>query len=226
MVALWCIYLFHVILFMTSTIASIITRLNFDNITTSSGLATLPSPYHHLSFSAYNVFRPRDPAFEGIITSHDYNCAVSPPNALLGSRIGSDLQSASFQIENGTVMKEEGLRPHFDLQSFYIKPMDAPMPGTRINVRGYQSNEEEELEWHVDFPSGYHLPFLVKMEEYSRKKWENLTRVEITADFGEDELDWEFCLDDLELVFHKLATEKEVGIEGFMAEEKGQVVLA
>lgn len=123
-------------------------------------------------------------------------------------------------------MREEGLYPYFDLKSFYIKPMDAPMPGTRINVRGFRGGEEEELEWHVDFPSGYHLPFWVKMEEYSQQKWENLTRAEITADFGEDQLDWEFCVDNLELVFHKMSIEDEGGNKKEMARGKGQVVLA
>ncbi|KAL8939502.1 MAG: hypothetical protein Q9211_002708 [Gyalolechia sp. 1 TL-2023] len=197
----------------------------FDNTTTSSGLAALPSPYHHLSFSAYSVFRPRDPAFNDIITPHDYNCAVSPPNALLGSRLGFDSNGATFQIADNTAMREEGLHPYFDLKSFYVKPMDAPMPGTRINVKGYPAGEDEALNWHVDFPSGYHLPFLVKMDEYSRKIWEKLTRVEITADFGEDRLDWEFCLDDLELAFHKIGDGERVGMGKEMPKRRGQVVL-
>ncbi|KAI4174996.1 MAG: hypothetical protein LQ343_002023 [Gyalolechia ehrenbergii] len=201
-------------------------RLTFDNITTSSGLATIPSPYHLLSFSAYNIFRPRDPAFDDIITPHDYNCAVSPPNALLGSRLGSDSKGATFQIADNTALWEEGLHPYFDLKSFYIKPMDAPMPGTRMNVRGHRAGEEEELKWHVDFPSGYHPPFLVNLEEYSRKKWEKLTRVEITADFGEDRLDWEFCLDDLEVVFHKIGYDEGGGKRKASAGSRGQAVLA
>ncbi|KAL9600194.1 MAG: hypothetical protein Q9219_003337 [cf. Caloplaca sp. 3 TL-2023] len=193
----------------------------FDNISTSAGLAVLPSPYHHLSFTSYNVFRPRDPAFEGYITPHDYNCAVSPPNALLGSRLGSESKPASFQIANSTAMRDEGLSPYFTLESFWLKPMDAPDPGTRVNVTGYRYDEDEELEWYIDFPSGYHLPFLVKMEEYSRQKWGRLRRVEITADFGEQELDWEFCLDDLQLGFHKVDGEGEGTVEKW----KEQVIL-
>ncbi|KAL8934892.1 MAG: hypothetical protein Q9216_005683 [Gyalolechia sp. 2 TL-2023] len=218
-------YLFNLILLPSFGLAA---NLTFDNTTTTSGFATLPSPYHHLSFSAYNIFRPRDPAFEGIITPNDYNCAVSPPNALLGSRLGSNLQSPSFQIADEVAMTKDGLHPSFDLRSFYIKPMDAPLPGTRINVKGFRFGQGEELKWHVDFPSGYHLPFLVKMEEYSREKWEKLTRVEITADFGEDDLDWEFCLDDLELDFHNISDEEE-GIRGRERERaigREQVIMA
>ncbi|KAL8719586.1 MAG: hypothetical protein Q9225_003414 [Loekoesia sp. 1 TL-2023] len=195
--------------------------LTFDNITTTSGFAALPSPYHHLSFSAYDVFRPRDPAFKDIITPHDHNCAVSPPNALLGSRTYSSPKGASFEIANSTAMREEGLHPYFALKSFYVKPMDAPSPGTRINLRGYPYGEEKRVEWHVDFPSGYHLPFLVKMQEYSRQSWERLRKVEITADFGEQELDWEFCLDDLEVGFLEIAEKDQDG----KARGKGQRVI-
>ena len=108
-------------------------------------------------------------------------------------------------------MLGEGFHPYFTLISFYVKPLDAPRPGTRINVRGYRYDDNQALKWHVDFPSGYHLPFLVKMEEYSRHSWKRLTRVEITADFGEDKLDWEFCLDNLEVEFHKVEQEDDEG---------------
>ncbi|KAL9045825.1 MAG: hypothetical protein Q9214_001197 [Letrouitia sp. 1 TL-2023] len=191
--------------------------LQFDDIPTVLGLANVTRPYHHLAFSAYNVFTPRDPAFKDRITEHDFNCAVSSPNALIGSRDNPDpkhrSKGAYFGIENKTDMQQTGLLPYFTLLSFNIKPMDAPLPGTLVSVKGYRQEDEEQphLEWRVDFPSGYHLPLAVKMQEYSREKWEKLHGVEIVADFGEDKLDWEFCLDDLEVQFFK-AENQEVGI--------------
>ena len=69
----------------------------------------------------------------------------------------------------------------------------------RITVTGYSYAQDEPLQWHVDFPMGYHLPFLVKMREYSRDRWEYLYAVEVFAELSVDRLDWEFCMDDLEV---------------------------
>ena len=169
-----------------------------------NGLGTVPSPYRHLSFSSYSVLKPRDPKLDGIISEHDLNCAVSPPNALLGSRPRENADGAYFGIANATIMVEEGLQPYFTLKSFYVKPMDAPAPGTKVSVKGYTKDRKEPYFWHVDFPSGYHLPFLVMMEEYSSQEWKEVYKVEISADFGYDDLDWEFAIDDLEVQFFTL----------------------
>ena len=106
-------------------------------------------------------------------------------------------------------MREQGLSPYFSLRSFYIKPMDAPAPGTTIYVKGHSRDEEDPLLWHVDFPSGYHLPFKVKMEDYSGKSWEKIHKIEITANFGYDSLDWEFCVDNLQVQFFAPPKERE-----------------
>lgn len=176
----------------------------FDDIATSNGLASVPSPYHHLSFSSYSVLTPRHPALDGLISEHDLNCAVSSPNALIGSRLEELADGAYFDIANATSMAEEGLQPYFTLNSFYIKPMDAPAPGTRVSVKGYTNARKEPYLWHVDFPSGFHLPFLVKIHEYSGEEWKETYKVEIVADFGYDDLDWEFCVDDVEIQFFAL----------------------
>ncbi len=83
--------------------------------------------------------------------------------------------------------------------------MDAPPPWCTITVYGYSHarNESDPFMWHIDFPAGYHLPLLVKMQEFSGEDWSQLHGVEILADFGEQALDWEFCLDDLEVQFFK-----------------------
>ena len=110
-------------------------------------------------------------------------------------------------------MNKHGLHPYFTLHSFYIKPMDAPPPGTTIWVKGFTKKRGDPLVWHVDFPSGYHLPFQVKMEEYSGEAWDNIQKVEIAADFGYDSLDWEFCMDNLEVQYHRLP--KDDGASAF-----------
>ena len=189
----------------------------FDDIPTTSGLGSTPSIYHHLAFSKYNVLTPHDPDLDGIISPNDLNCAISGPNAIVGSRTSSSSdpsansdgytpQGAYFSIANSSSMIDRGLQPYISLVSFNIKPMDAPPPWTTVTVTGYSHarNKSDHYVWSVDFPAGFHLPFLVKIQEYSREAWDQLYGVEILADFGEQKLDWEFCLDDLEVQFFKL----------------------
>ena len=133
---------------------------------------------------------------------------MSSPNAIIGSRsgeIGSKEQiGASISIANATLMANSRLAPYFSLRSFHVKPMDAPPPGTTISLKGYSHARAVPFTWHVDFISEYHLPFLVKLQEFSRQAWNELYKVEVFADFGEDKLDWEFCIDDLEVQFTRL----------------------
>lgn len=150
------------------------------------------------------MFKPSDPALRNLISKYDLNCAISSPNALLGSRLSEDANGAYFEIANETAMHDDGIQPYFKLHSFYIKPLDAPAPGTVIYVKGYSKKKKDPLVWHVDFPSGYHLPFLVNIQEYSGELWEEIHKVEIVANFGYDSLDWEFCIDDLELEFQSI----------------------
>lgn len=191
-------------------------------MSTTKGLASVPSPYFHLSFSRYNVFTPRDPAFKDMISKDDFNCAVSAPNALIGSRYRSGYQSdllrssnvpegAYFEIADASSMLEDGLYPYFTLLSFSVKPLaapEAPESGTNITVNGYSHTRQDALTWKVKFETGFHEPLLVKIQDFSKEEWNQLYGVEILADYGEDALDWEFCLDDLQLQFFKFAEEQ------------------
>ena len=167
-------------------------------------MANLPAMYHHLFFSSFIVFAPKDRALSKYISENDLNCAVSSPNALLGSRVNLEgSPPASFGITNPDSMAKDGLLPFFTLLSFYIKPLDAPPPGTTVFVKGYSYRHTMPLQWHVDVVNGYHLPLLVNMQEFSGLSWDELYRVEMWADYGEDALDWEFCVDDLEIQFYQ-----------------------
>lgn len=180
------------------------------------GLRKVPLPYQYLAFSRYDVFAPRDPAWEGIISPNDLSCAVSAPNALIGSRYRSDALSSAtttsegayFEIANASALADEGLHPYFSLLSFHIKPLDAPESGTKITVNGYSHAHKDPLSWSVYLDNEFHEPVLIKIEEFSKHKWSQLYGVEILADYGEDALDWEFCLDDLEVQFFKATEEK------------------
>ncbi|KAI9803077.1 MAG: hypothetical protein M1833_001147 [Piccolia ochrophora] len=176
------------------------TVIAFDEITTSKGLANISSPYHHLVFSSgFSIIAPNDKALDDTISPNDRNCAVSRPNALIGSRYhpGNESdESAPFLKIHST--ENDELSPYFDLLSFYIKPLDAPEPGTSIYLHGYSvAQDRPNPDWSVSFPAGYHEPLLVTAEMLGHG-WDKLEKVAIWAIYGkEDDLDWEFCVDDL-----------------------------
>ncbi|KAL9100866.1 MAG: hypothetical protein Q9163_003810 [Psora crenata] len=182
----------------------------FDDVSVprETGLTSLPGPYHNLTFSSFSVFNPHSPSLAPIISPDDLNCAVSAPNALLGSRTSDTGAVASFEVANGTAgdddNEEEGglQRLSFTLHALAVKPMAAPEPGTNLSIRGYREGESD-LAWSVWFPSGYHDPLVVSIAEFSGVRWEKLRKVEIAADFGYDGLDWEFCIDDVVLEFDR-----------------------
>lgn len=95
--------------------------------------------------------------------------------------------------------------------------MAAPPPGSTISLKGHSHNRKEPFTWHLDFDSEYHLPFPVKMQENSREAWDELSKVEFVADYGEDALDWEFCIDDLEVEFFKIPADRQH--EGFVSDQ-------
>ncbi|KAI4236461.1 MAG: hypothetical protein LQ349_002533 [Xanthoria aureola] len=198
----------------------------FDSLPTPHGIAPLPSPYKNLTFQRASVFNPLSPSLHNIITPEDHNCAVSAPNALIGSRDTEGGPGLTFSVaDNGT----------FALQRLWVKPMNFP-EGGNVTVRIFGSRgdatpgtaverdgDEGLVKWQVEFPVGYHLPFLVKMEEHSQDDWTGLRRVQVVADYGEQKLDWEVCLDDLVVEFE--SGEEEEGGRG-MGRMEGQVVLA
>ncbi|KAL8845061.1 MAG: hypothetical protein Q9176_000733 [Flavoplaca citrina] len=228
------------LLFLAPTLTTT-TTLNFDTLPTPHGLTPLTS-YANLTFTHASVFTPLSPSLRYIITPNDYNCAVSSPNALIGGRDVEGGRGMGFGIAEG-----EG-KGTFELQQFWVKPMDFPEGGdVRVHVFGYRSpsspierrgandevddegHGEEVLKWHVDFPAGYHLPFLVKMDEYSKQSWTGLRSVEIVADYGEQKLDWEVCLDDLVVLFEDGGSGADEGREEYgrvgRGDVEGQVVL-
>lgn len=185
----------------------LIVSSKFDELSTASGLGDVPSPYSHLSFSSYNVIAPRDPALNGKISHRDRNCASSPPNALIGSRGNTydpnAVHGAYFEVANATAMTEDSLEPYFALSKFKIKPLDRPPEPTTtlITVIGYKHDSNQTVKFEVAFEQDFVDPLAVNLKYFSRENWENLSGVEILADYGVDALDWEFCVDDLELWF-------------------------
>ncbi|RVX70932.1 hypothetical protein B0A52_06089 [Exophiala mesophila] len=188
--------------------------LQFDDLETNHGWGDLSQPYAGLVFDGFYPFKPSHPTFEGLISVHDLNCAVSKPNALHGTRYNLQTRPASTKQQPQTT-RLPSLRPSnedavFTLESIKMKPLNFPINQVRMHLRGVRATSDSSapedgsaLEWSVDFPAGFHDVFHVKLEEFTHQTWDNLTRVEIWADFHNagSSMDWEFCIDDLAVEF-------------------------
>ena len=186
----------------------------FDDLATeSSGFGYVPDAYHHLNFDGLYPFNPHADALKGKISKHDLNCAVSAPNAIYGARYESgrptlrsvnplaheDVPAIHVDAKSAAVF---GLKPYFTLHSLKVKPLDVPLSHTTLHIKGYTA--EQVLHWEVDFPLGFHDLLHVKIEEFSKRKWEQLERLELFANLHYDGGDWEFCLDNLEIEFQSI----------------------
>jgi hypothetical protein len=168
--------------------------LQFDDIETSEGFGDLPEPYHGLIFDTqFYAFNPMDHSFEGIISKHDTNCAVSKPNALYGSKTTHHTPTISIHNSSQT----------FTLHSLKIKPLNMPTGSANVSIKGTPSDtKSSSLFWFVEFPAGFHDMLAVDVKVSTGVSWSNLTRVEILADFHYNDYEadeWEFCVDDLEV---------------------------
>ncbi|RMZ87368.1 hypothetical protein DV736_g5403, partial [Chaetothyriales sp. CBS 134916] len=149
--------------------------LNFDDIETDGGWGEVPSKYGSLHFEGFYVFKPTDPEIERVISENDLNCATSRPNALYGTRFNFEDEPKLPFITAATLFSQDN------------------------------KTTASTLEWAVDFPAGFHDMFEVDIKAFSGRKWSNLTKLEVWADFHDDNngivLDWEYCLDDLQIRF-------------------------
>jgi hypothetical protein len=150
-----------------------------------------------LDFEGFLAFKPNASSLTDIISKHDLNCAVSSPNAVYGTRHNSKPPS----IPDITLAEHSGFSS-FTLLSVRIKALNMPPLGyTKVALRGVRQTGLP-LDWSVDFPHGFHDMLHVKIEEFSGTSWSGLQSLSITADFVNEGsyMDWEYCLDDLEVI--------------------------
>ena len=180
----------------------------FDDIETENGWGEVTTNYSFLDFDGLLAFKPTDPELDGLISGKDLNCATSSPNALYGTRYiydsGTEKKATKlpYIALSPAANASAGEPTSFQLRTLKIKPLDMPFAYTTLSVRGHRP-KKETLEWAVDFPAGFHEMLHLHIEAFSGHSWSGLNKLELWADFhnGDMVLDWEFCLDDVELEF-------------------------
>ncbi|EXJ77208.1 hypothetical protein A1O3_10366 [Capronia epimyces CBS 606.96] len=191
------------------------TLWQFDHIKTPDGFGTIPTPYHAFVFNGFYAFDPSHPLLEGIISLEDLNCAVSQPNALYGTRDNfKSILSGRPASGTGTgtdTDRKPSIQPSnsthtFTIHRLKLKPLNMPLGSATVYLQGSRRSSkvrdaDEVLNWSVDFPAGFHDVLDVRVREFSGKTWDRLEVLYVWADFHYNEviLDWEFCLDDMEV---------------------------
>lgn len=113
---------------------------------------------------------------------------------------------------NATATQLKSVHAFFNLHSISIKPLAMPIDPVpviaNVTIRGWAADDagkDGPLVFRVEWTSGYTEPLLVDFssKQYSDSKWEGLGLLDFAVDFGPDQLDWEFCLDDLTVGFKK-----------------------
>lgn len=153
---------------------------------------------------------PHDPQLPYILPS-DRNCAVSSPNSLLGSRYGPAQDRPTITV-NATAASLQGLDAFFGLHSLSIKPIALPVDPlpviANVTIRGWTADGEggdDPLVFRVGWTSGYSEPLTVHFgrKHFSVYRWEKIVLLDFSVEYGPDELDWEFCLDNLRVGFRR-----------------------
>jgi hypothetical protein len=111
-------------------------------------------------------------------------------------------------ITNASSLSGAGLSPFFTLKGMMIKPMHNVnydrTPQWTLHIWGYRA-DGEIYKWSVIFPSSFHEMFPVRLERFTRKRWDMLKHVEIWTAWEEDYMTrtWQFCMDDMEVEFSR-----------------------
>ena len=81
-----------------------------------------------------------------------------------------------------------------------VKPLSIPLGHTKLVLSGTKLDNRTIL-WDVDFPVGYNEMLHVDVAAFSNATWNELRSVSVYANYhnGDSVMDWEFCLDDLEV---------------------------
>ena len=174
---------------------------------TSNHTALGPPPPSPLVFSAqwsvFNISRGKE---LWIVPPKNLAVAVSPPNALIGSRFKPSKANSAAPVGVGPAsvpsirLPDSSPTKTFDLFGFYIQPMETP-PGIR-GVDVYieaTAIDGAEYSFGITFlPAAKAEPWYFEPYTVANEKWDRLTEVRVWAQLsGAASIDWEFFVDNV-----------------------------
>lgn len=165
------------------------------------------SAYSYMNFSGFTAVNTSAAVSLGSISIHDADCASSQPNALFsaGTRTGP---IRSRWVTDATKLHSAGYSEFFNLKSLCMKPLGEVPRGLTLEIVAWEIRDSQAQnvynDWLAYTKEGYQV-----MECYNLTIFEgswgqrvNLVEMIIRAP-GENqqEVDWAFCVDDLEIEF-------------------------
>jgi hypothetical protein len=155
------------------------------------------SHYANFNISGFQIFDPVLSSKEGLFPIQDTDCATSSPNALLGYRTTTGPWPR--------LMLNPGNQSYFHLQSISLKALGYVPKGLVVSLNGFEVTDGRIVTAYSAFlmylREGYQK---VLVFDFAKFGWwpERINALEFWAEF-EGKKDWQFCVDDLNVVFEE-----------------------
>jgi hypothetical protein len=181
----------------------------FDDVPTDAGTGTgTISTYSYMNFTSFTVVNTLTAASLGSISVYDTDCASSQPNALFSARTRDGHKARSRWVADTTKLHSAGLSGFFNLNGPFFKPLGEVPRGLILGIIAWEIRDSEAHNVYntwVAFTEGGQQDmqyYDLTMFGGSWGKTVNMFEVVIRAPGEEQkEVDWNFCLDDLDVEF-------------------------
>jgi hypothetical protein len=175
----------------------------FNTIELALPLAPV-TKYSPLNLGGFSLLNAPQAYLEGNLSAADLDCAKSPPNAFLGSRSNRSIWPR-FSVSPSSKSKTPGAStkaPDFQLLTITVKPLHLTPRFVTLIGQGYTIEGGRAI-YYTSFAltwlrDGYQRPYKLDLTKWDNWR-RNLSVVEMWAE-TEDGDDWEFCLDNVEIV--------------------------
>ncbi|KAL2814009.1 hypothetical protein BJX63DRAFT_207231 [Aspergillus granulosus] len=182
------------------------TTLDFDDVPTNAGTGTgTISTYSYLNISSFTCVDSLTAASLGSISIHDIDCASSQPNALFSASDRDGRKVRPRWVSDPTKLHAAGLSAFFNLNGLSIKPLGKVPRGLTLEVIAWEIRDSRPQNvyntWIAYTKEGYqsmeHYDFTMFGTSWGRM----VNMVEIYARVADQQGEWAFCLDDLDIEF-------------------------
>lgn len=172
-----------------------------------TGTGTI-STYSYMNFTSFTVANTLAAASLGSISVHDTDCASSQPNALFNPRTQDDHKARPRWVADTTKLHSVGLSGFFNLNGLSFKPLGEVPRGLTLEIIAWEIRDSEAQNVYntwVAYTEGGQQDmqyYDLTMFGGSWGKTVNMVEIVIRAPGEEQkEVDWAFCLDDLDVEF-------------------------
>ncbi len=172
-----------------------------------TGIGTI-STYSYMNFSGFTTVNTIAAASLGFISIHDADCASTHPNALFSAYARAGHKARSRWVADTTKLHSAGHSGFFNLNGLRIKQLGEVPRGLILGIVAWEIRGSEAQNvyntWFAYTKKGYqdmeYYDFIMFEGSWGQKV--NMVEIVIRPpDEDQEEVDWAFCLDDLDIEF-------------------------